>query len=475
MSLSLLRLDSSLRRVCGPTSSLKSSARVSALVQEAPPHSHPGWRAPCSRRSHRVGNLPWQRPVRSPDPYAAPPTPPLPDEVRRAAAVPDPASRRDSQLAAGLAFGLVMGLVAVLLLAIIGRSVGAGGLVVGVLLAFVPVLPVLSTFLWVDRYEPEPRGYIVFSLVWGASVAALLALLVNKASITLLSASGGREVAAVWVAPWFEEAAKGAAVVLVLLLRRREFDGVVDGIVMAGLSGLGFAFMENILYFGRAFTTGKADHGPIGGIFLVGVVFTLRAVFAPFAHPMFTAAFGVGLGLAAQAARPWQRVVAPALGFLTAVVLHAAWNLSVVSGLRGFVTAYIVVMVPVFLAFVGLVLWARRREQGIIARQLPAYAAAGWLTAGEVPTLASLAARQRMRLLAGRTGGRRAATAAKAYQHVATELAFLRHRASRGMAGVEFPEHERDLLLALEHHRAVLGGMAPELSRASYHRPRTRR
>ena len=65
------------------------------------------------------------------------------------------------------------------------------------------------------------------------------------------------DTTAVLVAPWIEEAAKGAAVLLVLLFRRREFDGVVDGIVLAGLSGVGFAFTENVLYFGRAFLAGQ--------------------------------------------------------------------------------------------------------------------------------------------------------------------------------------------------------------------------
>ena len=33
----------------------------------------------------------------------------------------------------------------------------------------------------------------------------------------------------------------------------RPFDGVVDGIVYAGMAGIGFAFVENILYLGRSF------------------------------------------------------------------------------------------------------------------------------------------------------------------------------------------------------------------------------
>src|SRR5205809_319359 len=80
-----------------------------------------------------------------------------------------------------------------------------------------------------------------------------------------------------------------------LLFRRREFDGVVDGIVLAGLSGLGFAFTENVLYFGRAFLAGQ-EQSLTTGFFAVGFTFVLRGVLSPFAHPLFTAMTGIGLG-----------------------------------------------------------------------------------------------------------------------------------------------------------------------------------
>jgi RsiW-degrading membrane proteinase PrsW (M82 family) len=386
--------------------------------------------------------------------------PRVPSRAEALLDVPAPVgSPQHSRLATGIVLGLVMGLVAMLLLGFIGTTVGAAGLLVGLLLAFVPVLPVLATFLWIDRYEPEPRRNIVVSVVWGASLAAFFALLVNSASVRLITAVGGsgHETAAVWVAPWIEEAAKGAVVVLVLLLRREEFDGVVDGIVIAGLSGLGFAFMENILVWGRIFESAQSDHGPVSGVFVVGVVFAVRAVFAPFAHPMFTAAFGIGLGLAAQHARSWRKAAAPALGFLVAVALHTVWNLSAVHGPSRFVAAYVLVMVPVFAGFVGIVVWARRREQAIILRHLPAYAEAGWLNADEVPALASLPARRWARMAVRRQSGRRAAIAERHFQHTATELAFLQHRASRGTAGADFARHQRELLLALARYQAARG------------------
>ncbi len=56
-------------------------------------------------------------------------------------------------------------------------------------------------------------------------------------------------------APIVEEGAKGLFLVGLLIFRRRELDGVVDGIVYAGLTAAGFAFTENILYLGRALLT----------------------------------------------------------------------------------------------------------------------------------------------------------------------------------------------------------------------------
>jgi RsiW-degrading membrane proteinase PrsW (M82 family) len=83
-----------------------------------------------------------------------------------------------------------------------------------------------------------------------------------------------------------------------LLFRRREFDGIIDGIVYAGIVAAGFAFTENILYFGRAF----GEEAEMGGSVLFTLI--LRGVLSPFAHPLFTSMTGIGAGLAANSAAP---------------------------------------------------------------------------------------------------------------------------------------------------------------------------
>ena len=112
-------------------------------------------------------------------------------------------------------------------------------------------------FLWVDRWEPEPPRTLLFAFLWGACVAALSALLINSSAVlvadAVLGQGSGDVLGASVIAPIVEEGVKGAFVVGLLIFRRREFDGIVDGIVYAGLVGAGFAFTENILYMGRAF------------------------------------------------------------------------------------------------------------------------------------------------------------------------------------------------------------------------------
>jgi protease PrsW len=358
-----------------------------------------------------------------------PPEPPAPE-------------RRRSPVASVVVWVLVLvlfaGTGAMTLSAILGET-GVSGFVVGAVLAAVPVVPVVATFLWLDRYEAEPRALLLFAFGWGAAVATLVSLVINTASVSALSATGGDPTAAaVFVAPVVEETAKGLAVVGVLLLRRREFDGVIDGIVYAGMAGIGFAAVENVLYLGRALL----ETGGTGTV----VVFVVRCLFSPFAHPLFTIAIGIGVGVAVRTRRRPLRVVAPLLGWAAAVLLHGAWNLSAVSGLSGFLSAYVLFQVPVFAGVVVLAVLARRREARLVQRHLEAYTAAGWLSPAELAMLASLPARRRALDWAADSGGRAGTRAMREFQELATELAFLRERMGHGTAPAHAPRLELQML-----------------------------
>ena len=366
---------------------------------------------------------------------------------------------------------VVMGLSGLLLLATFTSATGWLGFLIGVCLAALPLPVVVGAFRWLDRYEPEPRGLLLFAFFWGATVAALASAVLNTASAMAIARTGGAAddlaTTAVVVAPWVEEAAKGVAVLLVLFFRRQEFDGVVDGIVLAGLAGVGFAFTENVLYFGRAFLAGGEELGVSGGIFAVGFTFVLRGVLSPFAHPLFTAMTGIGVGLAARAVNPTTKWLAPLLGYLAAVVLHATWNWASLQGLSGFFTGYVVVMVPAFAATVAVAAWSRRREGDTLGRHLPTYVEAGWLAPEDVPMLVSVPRRrQAVRWVSGRYG-ERGGLALRRFQHAATELAFLRDRLERGHPVHDFPRRERDLLAEMARTRAVATSAAPGVPHGS--------
>jgi len=366
-----------------------------------------------------------------------PPVPERPVVPRR------PAVARWAVRIAVVVLFTVTGLLTVLA---ISTATGPAGLLVGLLLAVVPVVPVVAAFLWLDRYEAEPPGLLLFAFGWGAAVATFVSLLVNTASMEAIAATGGDPTAAaVLVAPVVEETAKGLAVLGILLWRRREFDGVVDGIVYAGLAGIGFAFVENVLYLGRAFL----ETGGSGAV----SVFIVRAVFAPFAHPLFTMAIGVGIGLAASRRRRGTWLWAPVLGWVVAVLLHAVWNLAAVAFLDGFWMFYVLVQVPIFLGAVVVAVLARRREGRLVARNLDVYARSGWLTPGEVRMLASLPERSTARAWAQRTVGEDAKAAMRDFQEVATELAFLRERMLHGTAPDDATETESRMLHTLWHLR----------------------
>lgn len=386
---------------------------------------------------------------------------------------PVPTQEQQRRGVLGPVLGLIaLGICGLVVLGLVGTTVGPGGVVVGALGALLPVGPVVAAFLWVDRWEPEPPRLLLLAFCWGASFAALSSLIINSSATAaadeVLGRGSGDVIGATIIAPVVEEAMKGAFLVGLLIFRRREFDGVVDGIVYAGLVAAGFAFTENILYVGRAF----AEDGLVGQSGGVLVVLFLRGVLSPFAHPLFTAMIGIGAGIAAPSRSVAVRVVAVTVGYLLAIALHALWNGSAtIFGGGVFLGVYALVMVPLFFGMVAVIVWQRRREQRIVTDQLPGFAQAGWIAFSEVPLLASLAGRRGWRVAVGRRSGKAAAKAVVDYQAAVTELAFLRVRMTRGSVGNSGPYWHDRMLADLFATRARAVGMPGALAAAWQHPP----
>jgi protease PrsW len=360
------------------------------------------------------------------------------------------------------------------ILALVREQTGTQGFLVGLGLATLPVPLLAAAFRWLDRVEPGPWKNLLFAFAWGAFAAALVAIIANTfatrwiATATADPASADTLGATV-IAPIVEESAKATAILLIFIFRRRDFTGIVDGVVVAGFTATGFAFTENILYLGSAFGEDQ-EIGTSGFASVTAATFFVRVVMSPFAHPLFTVLTGIGFGISALAAQRQRirRIALPLLGLALAMGMHALWNgSSSLFGPWGFYAVYGAFMVPVFGLLTWLTVWTRQRELRTISTELPAYAAAGWLSAAEPRALSSMRARTMARDVARRAHGPAAAHAVSEYQRFATSLAFLRHRAHRGAAGPDFVEREQELLHHLWQRKDVAGPALTYAARAT--------
>lgn len=326
-------------------------------------------------------------------------------------------------------------------------NVGPAGFVIGFLASLIPLSVVLLAVWAIDRWEPEPRRLLVFAFTWGAAVSIAVTLLIQPLFVLTFPSADPAELRtylATVQAPIVEEFAKSLGLLAIMLLARRHIDGPVDGVVFAFTIAGGFAFTENILYFGRALA-----ESPDPGVDLAQVFF-LRGVMSPFAHALFTGTTGLIMGLAARRASTGGIVLAFVLGLLPAMFLHNRWN----SMGQGFFAEYVTVQVPLFiLAVLGIVL-LRVAEKRLTRQRLGEYAAAGWFTPAEVELLATLSGRQRALAWAG-TYGRKQQM--RDFIRAATRLANIRQRI---LAGREVQDHQGEERIQLQRVLAMRAALA---------------
>ena len=342
-----------------------------------------------------------------------------------------------------LIIGLSVSSLCALLALGIDAFYGGAGFWVGLLLAMLPIPLLVALVLTLDRLEPEPPRMLVFAFMWGAGVAVLGALVLNTLGMLYITAPVFGEnqahfVSATFGAPVVEEVLKGAVLFGILWFRRNEIDGFVDGVIYAAMVGFGFAMLENVTYYMRAFD----ENGTSG----LQTVFILRGLIAPLSHPLFTSM--TGLGVAWAATRRHGRVVAPVLGLLAAMLLHGLWNGAASIGMGGLALVYVLDFC-IIVALVVVIVVERRATVRRIHSYLPAYASTGLVTPVDVQMLGTMHARRAARRWARAAGGPGAARAMTDYQLAATELALLHKRAERGVADPRWFQARRDALLHL--------------------------
>ena len=331
-----------------------------------------------------------------------------------------PLSRRKTIKWLLLISAILVGLLLLaLILAATSLEVGIAALFVGMIAATLPVPLYTALILWLDRFEHEPR-YLVFAcFLWGATASIFIAMLVN----TTVQITAGRFASTVISAPIIEEIAKAVVIFAIFFVKRDEFNGILDGIIYAAITALGFALVENFSYYGRAFA------GIFPGVGLSGAFF-VRGIQSPFLHPFFTAMTGIGLGWAAQTRNGFIRVLAPLVGLGLAIFFHSLWNFSSVLGISNII--YFILMVPAFVIVLVIVGFALRREKKIISEQLLGEINAGRLSQAEYEHLTSVSRRCAGSFRALFSKGFSGWKAQRRCNQAASEMAFQRHRAAEG-------------------------------------------
>ncbi|ALV62656.1 hypothetical protein ADU37_CDS09570 [Thermococcus sp. 2319x1] len=172
--------------------------------------------------------------------------------------------------------------------------------------AYAPALALLWYFYHKDKYEPEPKRYVIATFILGGTLSVGIAVLFEAFLVegefgyALLPATAFYMAL---VAGVVEEPAKALAIRLPF--KAGQMDGIMDGVVYGVAAGLGFAATENFLY-GIGFGVGTT---------------IVRAFLTPFAHATWSAIVGVGYGLKAEG-----KIQSLSSYFALAILLHFLWD-----------------------------------------------------------------------------------------------------------------------------------------------------
>lgn len=198
-------------------------------------------------------------------------------------------------------------------------------LILAFLTGFIPVL----IWLWFWEHEdkhPEPLKLIFFAFV-GGMAAVIAALFLEE--LTCVYWAGGvaacdpvppTQILIVWAV--IEELLK-FGVAYILVLSRAENDEPIDSVMYMIAVALGFAALENAFYL---------YFGPISngiGAELIAIS-NVRFVGATVLHTVASSVIGLSLAFSFYKDEMY-RFVAVILGVITAIILHATFNLTIMA------------------------------------------------------------------------------------------------------------------------------------------------
>lgn len=334
-------------------------------------------------------------------------------------------------------------------------------IILALLLSFVPALIYAAMLYGLDIYEREPLFLLASVFGWGAGVAV-----VGAASFSMLLAdsmtrmtgleTAGSLIGSTMIAPVVEESLKGLAVLLVFLRFRREFDSIMDGIVYASITALGFAATENVIYLANA--------GVTGGLEALWDLFVLRIGIGGLNHAAFTAWIGIGLAIARLSHSGSIRIAAPLAGWALAQMAHALHNMASVLvssiGPCGWIVLLIVNGAGAAM-LIGAVAWSILHEQHWIGLYLHEEVVLGTISPLQHRIAYSIRGQIVVRLHALCVGGY---GTTNRFYHLCGKLAQKKHHCT--ILG-----DERGNIATIQHLRSELHKLAAQMATATVDQP----
>jgi len=186
--------------------------------------------------------------------------------------------------------------------------------------AVIPILFYVAIIWWFDRYEREPLWLVFVTFIWGAFGAIAIATIASTIFSVPIDIAFGEHSAyiagAVIIAPIIEEIAKGIIILIIFL--NRNFDNATDGFVYGSVCGLGFAMVENFLYFSMSAMEGNATQW-------IETVF-VRTLFTAPMHALSTSCFGAAMGFIKFRKNHILKIFIPLSGIVAGMTIHFLWN-----------------------------------------------------------------------------------------------------------------------------------------------------
>jgi protease PrsW len=293
-----------------------------------------------------------------------------------------------------------------------------------------------ALFWWftqrIDHYAKLPVKLMVAAFLWGGFAATVaMAANANGAILALYAKFFGQVWALDWgaglAAPFTEESAKGAGLLLLIALAPRQVRTAFDGLILGAFIGLGFQIVEDILY---AMTSAGTQFGANQIAASISTI-VLRMVSGVAAHILYSAIFCAGLVyLMGRPAEP-RRIGRGLLLVVTPMLLHGLWDsVGAIAGARALllIGLLIGVVVVALLIGVGVYQLTATREREFVRAVMAPEAARHVITAAELEAVAGKRKARKTFRKAGRNRRerKRASYVLNAVYSLADELAAAR-------------------------------------------------